>query len=356
MNSAQPIQRIPAAELEAFCMDALRRCGLSEADARVTTDALVTTDSMGVTTHGVKSLRGYARRLRGGGLRADAVPRIAREGPAWAVVDGQSAIGMVASDFAMRAAIRKARAAGVAYVGVYNSCHFGAAGVYVNLAARADMIGLAMANDKPSMAVPGSRSAVLGSNPFAYAVPAGEEDPLFLDIASSAVAGGKIRIAQSLGQPVPDTWLVDAEGLPTTDPAGFPHRSSLMPFAGHKGYGFAAMIETLSAMLTGGAAMAQVGSWIDDDPALPTQHCAAFLAFDVGAITPIGPFKARMDAMIRGLRQAPKAAGVERIYVPGEMEWEKRREALALGIPLPADVLDSLRGLAGDLGLRADWL
>jgi len=356
MNDSQNARRIPVAELEAFCLAALRECGLGEADAHVTTDALVTTDTMGIYTHGVKSLRGYINRLRGGGLKADAAPRVVKAGPAWAIVDGQSAIGMVTSVFAMNAAIEKARTAGTAYVGVCNSCHFGAAGYYANLASKADMIGMAMANDKPSMAVPGSRSAVLGSNPFAYAVPAGEEDPLFLDIASSAVAGGKVRVAEILGQRVPDGWLVDAEGAPTTDPAGFPHRSSLLPFGGHKGYGFAVMIETLSAMISGGAAMAQVGSWMYDDPSLPTQHCAAFLAFDVGAMTPIDEFKKRMDMMIRELRQAPKAKGADRIYVPGEMEWAKRRESIAHGIPLPDDVLDSLRGLAGDLGLRAEWL
>src|SRR5208337_1020331 len=143
------------------------------------------------------------------GLKADAVPRIEREGPGWAIVDGQSALGLVTSVFAMNAAIEKARKTGIAYVGARNSCHFGAAGYYVNLAAKADMIGLAMANDTPSMVTPGARKPVLGTNPFSYAIPAGDEDPIFLDIASSAVAIGKIRIAKALGQKVPDTWLVD---------------------------------------------------------------------------------------------------------------------------------------------------
>ena len=125
---------------------------------------------------------------------------------------------MVTSVFAMNTAIEKARKTGIAYVGVHNSCHFGAAGYYVNLAAKADMIGLAMANDIPSMVTPGARKPVLGTNPFSYAVPAGDEDPIFLDIASSAAAIGKIRIAKALGQKVPDSWLVDADGLPTAMP------------------------------------------------------------------------------------------------------------------------------------------
>ena len=189
----------------------------------MTIDVLVTTDTFGVFTHGVKCLRGYVTRLRAGGLKADAVPRVDREGPAWAIVDGQSALGMVTSVFAMNTAIEKAKTAGIAYVGVRNSCHFGAAGYYANLAAKADMIGMAMANDYPSMAILGAKKAVLGTNPFAYAVPAGKNDPIFLDIASSTVAGGKVRIAQTKNQKVPDTWMVDTDGMPTTDPFLYPH-------------------------------------------------------------------------------------------------------------------------------------
>ena len=349
-------KRTAVADLEEFCVAALRACGLSEADARVTADVLVTTDTFGVFTHGTKSLRGYVRRVRAGGLKADAVPQIVAEGPAWAIVDGQSAIGMVTSVRAMNTAIEKAKTAGVAYVGVRNSCHFGAAGYYVNLAARADMIGMAMANDTPSMAVPGSRKGVLGTNPFAYAVPAGEEAPIFLDIASSAVAGGKIRIYQAQGRKVPDNWLVDTEGVPTTDPFAYPFAGSLLPFAGHKGYGIAAMIETLAGVLSGAGMMWDVVSWIDGEPSLPTQHGAAFLAMDVGAMMPIETFKGRVDKMIRDIRQAPKATGAERIYLPGEIEWQHRRQALAQGLALPADVLTSLRGLAEDLGMTAAWL
>ena len=213
--------------MQEFSEAALVQSGLSTTDARTTADVLVTTDTMGVFTHGTKSLPGYIRRLRAGGLNPAAAPQIISEGPAWAIVDGNSAIGMVTSVFAMQAAIRKAKTAGLAYVGVRDSCHFGAAGYYAALAAKAGQVGIALANDTPSMAVPGSRAGVLGTNPFAYAVPAGEEDPILLDIASSAVAGGKVRIVQSLGQQAPPGWLVDAEGVPTTDPFVYPFRGAL---------------------------------------------------------------------------------------------------------------------------------
>jgi LDH2 family malate/lactate/ureidoglycolate dehydrogenase len=352
----QATTTIPVAELERFCRAVLEKCGLSETDARVAADVLVTTDSFGVFTHGVKALPGYVRRLRGGGLRANAVPQIERQGPAWAVVDGQSAIGMVTSVFAMQTAIEKAKTTGMAYVGVRNSCHFGAAGYYALLAAKAGLFGMAMANDTPSMVVPGARTAVLGTNPFAYAVPAGQQDPIFLDIASSAVAGGKIRVFQGLNKPVPDTWLVDTEGVPTTDPFAYPFQGSLQPFAGHKGYGIALMIETLAGVLSGAGMRGQILGWIDSDPTLPTRHGAAFVAIDVGQIMPGGAFQERVEAMICDIRQTPTAKGVERIYLPGEMEWEKRRAALAQGIPLPADIRTSLREMGQEVGVTADWL
>jgi ureidoglycolate dehydrogenase (NAD+) len=347
---------VSVSALDDLVMTALGKCGLNKTDARTTADVLVTTDAFGVFTHGTKALRGYVRRLRGGGLKADAVPQIVSAGPAWAIVDGHSAIGMVTSVFAMNAAIQKARTAGIAYVGVRNSCHFGAAGYYALMAAKAGMIGMAMANDIPSMAVPGARKAVLGTNPFAYAVPAGQEDPIFLDIASSAAAGGKIRILQALKQKVPDTWLVDTEGVPTTDPNLYPFSASLMPFAGHKGYGIALMIEAFAGLLTAGASRWEVKSWIDDDPSWATQHGAALLAIDVGQIMPLEVFRDRVDAMVRDIRATPRAKGAENVYLPGEIEWRHNRAAQTKGIALPADVVESLRGMAEDLDLTVDWL
>ena len=200
------------------------------------------------------------------------------EGPAWAVLDGDSALGMVTSVFAMTTAIGKARQAGVGYVGVRNSSHFGAAGDYASLAARAGFIGLAMANDIPSVAAPGSRTAVTGSNPLAYAVPAGKHPPLMLDMSIATVAGGKVYAARERGEPIPATWLIGEDGLPTDDPASYPERSVLTPAAAHKGFGLALLIESLAGCLSGAAATWQIRSWLRDDPALPTGHGAAFLA------------------------------------------------------------------------------
>jgi LDH2 family malate/lactate/ureidoglycolate dehydrogenase len=346
---------IPVADLQNLCQTLFHRCGMSEADAALAADVLVTTDTFGVFSHGTKNLAFYAKRLRAGGLRADAAPTIEKQGPSWAVVNGQSAMAMITSTFAMNTAVEKAKKTGIAYVSVKNSCHFGAAGYYVNLAAKAGMIGLAMANDTPSMVAPGSRKPVLGTNPFSFAVPGGEEDSIFLDIASSAVAGGKVRIFQALDKKVPDTWLVDTEGVPTTDPFAYPYQGSLQPFAGHKGYGIALMIESLAGLVSGAHIRGEILGWLDSDPTQPTGHGAAMIAIDIGQMTPIDAFKKRIDEMIRDIRQTPPAKGVERVYLPGEMEWRKRREALANGIPLPDEARTNLRGFAEELGIKVDW-
>jgi ureidoglycolate dehydrogenase (NAD+) len=343
--------RISVKELDAFCVRALRKAGVSAAKARTTSSILVGTDSFGVFTHGVKCLRGYVRRLRSGGLRAEVSPSIADQGPGWAIVDGHSGLGMVTSTFAMNVAIKKAKAVGIGYAGVRNSCHFGAAGAYALQAARAGLIGIAVSNDKPSVSVPGSRTPVLGSNPFAYAVPSGDR-PIFMDIATSAVAGGKIYQAQIFARPIPANWLIDSDGVPTTDPNGYPETKTLVPMAAHKGYGLALLIEVLSAALTGAALTNRVGSWMADDPSLPTNHGAAFIAIDIGSMVTLASFKKNIDRVIGEIRGAPLAKGAKRIFLPGEIEWEKRDHALKHGLELPGDVAASLQGLAADLQME----
>ncbi len=343
---------VSCARLHRFVVEALRRAGLSDADAGVGADVLTTTDAWGVFTHGTKCLRGYLRRLKAGGLRAAGRPRLAAEGPAWGIVDGDSALGMVTSVLAMETAIAKARQCGVAYVGVRNSCHFGAAGYYAWLAARQGMIGLSMANDIPSVAAPGSRGGVTGSNPISYAIPAGRHPPLLLDMSIATVAGGKVYAARSRGERIPDTWLVGADGRPTTDPGGYPDVGALQPAAGHKGYGLALLIESLAGILSGAAFTWRVGTWMWDDGTQPTHHGAAFLAIDTSVMMPAPAFARRMEALVEEIHAAPRADGVERLYVPGEMEWERHARATREGILLPADVTASLEEAAAMTGLN----
>src|SRR6266542_4325478 len=299
--------------LHRFTSDAFRQVDLAPADAITGADVLATTDAWGVFTHGTKALAGYLRRLQAGGLRAQGHPRIVAEGGAWATVDGDSSLGMVTSVFAMQIAITKARQQGIACVGVRNSCHFGAAGYYSWLAAREGLIGLSMANDIPSVAAPGSRGPVTGSNPISYAIPAGRHRPILLDMATATVA--------------------------------------LTPAAGHKGYGLALLIETLSGILSGAEFTWRVRSWTFDDPAVPTNHGAAFLAIDPGALMPLAQFTRRVEELVDEIHAAPRAEGVDRLYVPGEMEWERHDRSLKEGIRLPGDVVERLQSAAELTGL-----
>ena len=337
--------------LHRFAAEAFRCTGVSDADATTGADVLATTDAWGVFTHGTKCLAGYLRRLKAGGLRAQAAPRIVAEGGAWATVDGDSSLALTTSAFAMRTAISKAKQQGIAYVGVRNSCHFGAAGYYAWLAAREGLIGLSMANDVPSVAAPGSRCAITGSNPISYAVPAGRHPPVLLDMSTATVAGGKVYAARFRGEKIPDTWLIDANGRPTTDPSAYPDAGALQPAAGHKGYGISLLIEMLSGVLTGAAVTWKVGSWMWDDGTGPTHHGAAFIAIDVNAIMPAADFARRMESLVDEIHAAPRADGVERLFVPGEMEWERHARAMKVGIALPEDVVASLKNAAEMTGI-----
>jgi len=348
-------RRIGLEDLSRFVIEALREVGMSDADAKVGAEVLVTTDAWGIHTHGTKLLAGYLKRLKAGGLRAQGVPRIVAEGAGWATVDGDSSLGMVTSAWAMRTAIRKARSQGIAYVGVRNSCHFGAAGYYAQLAAREGLIGIAMANDIPSVAAPGSRGPITGSNPLAYAVPAGRYPPLLLDISTATVAGGKVYAARARGEPIPPGWIIDGEGRPTTDPSGFPQIGALLPMAGHKGYGISLLIEVLSAALSGAAMTWAVRSWAHDEWNLSTGHGAAFLAMDIAAMDAEGEFEARMERLIDEIHASPRAPGVERLLVPGELEWERYERARSGGVELPADVVANLEEAARFTGVSVSW-
>jgi LDH2 family malate/lactate/ureidoglycolate dehydrogenase len=266
------------------------------------------------------------------------------------MVDAHYAMPPAVSYRCMKLAMSKAKQAGVAYVGVRHSSHYGAAGFYANLAARGGMIGMSMCNVDPCMTVPGSRGKVLGTNPIAWAAPAGEERPVYLDIATSAVAATKIFSAKALGKQVPVDWIVDEDGMPTTDPTVYPQRGAQLPMAGHKGYGLAVWVEILTAVLTGAAMLGQVKSWVADTPE-PTNEGHAFIAIDVSQMMPPDEFGARMDWMIREIKAAPLAKGAERIYLPGEIELERRERSLETGIDLPPDIVASLRGLASDVDL-----
>lgn len=334
--------------LESFCIAAMTKAGLSVSSAKITAKVLVDTDRWGVHTHGSKQLRGLLKNYRDGLMDIAARPELLSEGPGWAVYDGCRSMPPVSSVVAMAKAIEKARNVGIACATIKNSGHYGAAGYYANMAAECDMVGISMTNVDPGVAVPGSRVPVMGTNPIAYAVPAGAEHTIMLDIATSIVAASKIFAAQDLGKSIPEGWIIDKDGLPTSDSAGYPEVGALMPMAGHKGYGIALLVELLTGVLAGGAFGNAVTSWVMhlDEPVNQSHN---FIAINVGCWMPIEKFKRRVDELIGQIRSVPRAKGVDRIYLPGEMEWEYYDRVVREGVMhLPADVIDRLSGLAAD--------
>jgi ureidoglycolate dehydrogenase (NAD+) len=347
------IKRVHPLDLEAFCRLVMMKAGLTEDDARISAQVMVTNDTWGIYTHGTRQLRYLLRAVRAGRLDPKAKPGIAEEGPGWTIVDGHHAFPMVTATTGMRTAIDKAKMNGIAYTGVRGSSHFGAAGYYANMAMKEDLIGISVSNADPIMTIPGASARIFGTNPFSYAIPAGKEKPVFLDIAVSTVAATKVLAAQDMGKSIPDNWVVNKEGLPTTDPNDFLAGGAMVPMAGHKGYGMALLIEVLAAVMTGAAVTQEMPSWVKEQPN-PVNQGHAFIAIDVGTIMPIGHFKQRMDHMIQEIKSAPKAKGSDRIYLPGEMEWERREIALEKGMELPDHVVLSLTETAEDWGLEAE--
>ncbi len=340
--------RVELDELKAFCEKALIKAGLGREDSAITAEVLSATDAWGTFTHGTRQLRKLIKNYVDDKMDLGASTELVSEGPSFAVFDGHRSMPAVSSSLAMRTAIRKAHETGIAVATVRDSGHFGAAGYYANMAAKEGCFGLSFCNVDPGVAVPGSRGPVLGTNPLSYAVPLGTGRSVFLDIATSVVAATKVFRAQATGVAIPEGWLIDKDGLPTTDPSGYPLKGALQPMSGHKGYGLALMVELLTGILGGGSFGSEVVSWVNSSQ--PVNQSMCFIAIDIAKFMPVARFEERVGELARQIHESPKALGSDRIYLPGEIEWDKAEDALKTGVLLPLDVIDQLRGIAADLG------
>ncbi len=347
--------RISVKAFKAFCAACCEHEGMSAADARLTAEVLCETDLFGTNSHGTKNLYGYVKKQRAGGMDFKAQPEILSQGPAYALMDAHACMGMVAGYKAMELAIAKAKESGIAIVTVRNSTHFGAAGYYANMAAKAGLVGICFSNVDPNMTVPGARGMILGNNPFSYASPTADGESIFLDIAMSNVASLKVVQARKDGVQIPDTWIVDKDGMPTTDPSRYPEEGAMQPMAAHKGYGLAVMVELLTGVLSGGGigSVGEIKSWCFD-PEVPNNVCHTFLAVDVEKFSGRESYLSRSAQLAKALHETPKAKGKDRVYLPGEMEWE-RHEKWAEVVELPDAVADSLREMSADLGIPIQW-
>lgn len=347
------MSKIKLQDLKAFCKEALMKEGMKEEYAGIVAEVLSETDAFGTNSHGTKNLHNYLKKFRAGGIDIKAEPEIIKEGPAFAAFDAHKSLGIVPSVKAMELACTKAETEGIAIATVRNSCHFGAAGYYANIAAKRGLIGFSMSNVDPNMTVPGARGMLLGNNPFAYAAPAATTPSVFLDIAMSNVASLKVVQARKDGKEIPPTWIVDKDGLPTTDPSHYPEEGAMQPMAAHKGYGLSVMVELLTGILSGGCTSmgGDIVSWCFEMEK-PNNVCHTFIAINPKMFLGEEKLSDRVETMAGILRTAPKAKGAERIYTPGEIEWSKHAIAEEEGFSIPADVEESLKGLAEESGIE----
>lgn len=351
----ETVKTIKLEDLKDFCTQVLIKEGSNEENARITAEVLAETDAMGIASHGTKNLHNYIRKCRIGAMDLSAEIEVLTEGPAYASLDAHDAMGMVAAYKGMQMAIDKAKETGISCVCVRNSSHFGAAGYYANMAAAQNMIGLSLSNVDANMTAPGARGKVLGNNPFSYAVPAGDSHSVFLDIAMSTVASLKVIQARKDGRSVPEGWIVDKNGLSTTDPSNYPDEGAMQPMCAHKGYGLAVMVELLTSMLSGGGVMNDVPSWLFNMEAKANvSHC--FIVINVSKFMPAEMYTERVESMVEYLHNVPKAEGSDKVYYPGEIEWTKKSAAMEKGVALSADVVASLQDLSAETQVSLKWI
>ncbi len=342
----------PADRLLAFIRAALTRLGLPEADAQTCAQRMTEADLRGVDTHGIFRLPHYARRIQAGGINRHPKVRPVRETPVTALVDGDNAMGHVVMTAATQLAIRKAARSGLAWVGVCHSNHAGPAAVYSTMPLAHDMIGIYMTVANANHMAPwGGVELILGTNPISVAIPAGEEPPIALDMATTVSSYGKIKLAAQKGEPIPAGWMVDRRGQPLTDPRRS-HEGFLLPIGEYKGYGLNVAIGMLAGLLNG----ANFGRNVVDfnkDLTTPNNGGHMIFATRVDCFRPVDDFKRDMDRSIREIRSSQRMEGVDRIWLPGEMEFYRIRERHAGGIPIAPAVLQQLRQLAAELQLKA---
>jgi len=349
-------ERVPAPELLDLHRRVWTACGMDADDAALLADSLVEADLRGVYSHGSIRLPEYARKLTLEGVNPRGRPEVVRDSGSCLVVDAHNAMGVIGATFAMRQAIARAEMTGIAAVGVRGSNHCGAMAYLAMMALPSDMIGLATTNALPTMAPWGGAERILGIDPLGIAIPAGGERPIVYDAAFSAVAMGKIRVYQQRGDRLPEGWALDRDGRPTTDPAAALD-GLLMPIGGYKGTGLAMIMGILSSMLSGAAYNRELGS-IETGP-LPGRDGHFVAAIKVAAFEDVGVFKRRVDGAIREARECRRAPGVERIFAPGELEFETRERQLREGVALNPVCLAELRAAARSLGVDTSsyrWL
>jgi L-2-hydroxycarboxylate dehydrogenase (NAD+) len=347
--------------LHSFTKQIFLKIGCGEKDAEIAANSLLSADLRGVDSHGVARLSGYVRLWEAKRVIANPVINIVHETPSTAVVDGDAGLGLVVAPFAMQLAIDKARQVGTGWVSVKNSNHFGIAGTHAMMALQYDMIGIAMTNGSALVAPTFSVERLLGTNPIAFAIPAGNEAPFVADFATTTAANGKLEILQRKKENAPNGWVQTKTGEPSVDADELKKGGALLPLGGdkqhgsHKGYALGAIVDILSAILSG----ANYGPWVPPFPAyvpmpenMPGEGIGHFFgAMRIDAFRTAEEFKLHMDKWIGRFRSSKTIEGQDRVVIPGEPEVKIEKERMKNGIPLMKPVIEDLEKLGNKFGI-----
>ena len=347
--------------LAAFSEAVFLKMGCPALDAALATKVLLSADLRGIDSHGIARLIGYVRLWEVGRINTTPDIKIVHETPSTAVIDGDRGLGLIVAPRAMEIAMEKARQVGTGWVSVKNSNHFGIAGYHAMMALEQEMIGIAMTNASALVAPTYSAEKLLGTNPIAVAIPAGEEAPFVADFATTTAANGKLEIAQRNNSSIPFGWAQDADGNPTQDANILKNGGALLPLGSekeqgsHKGYALGSIVDIFSAVLSG----ASFGPWAPPFPAyvpmpenMPGEGLGHFIgAMRIDAFRPAVDFKSNMDLWLNRFRNATPAKGHEQVYVAGDIERNMEKERMQNGIPIVQTVQDDLKTLAKKMSL-----
>jgi LDH2 family malate/lactate/ureidoglycolate dehydrogenase len=340
---------VSAANAQTFVSSVLTGNGVSPENAAIVAQYLIAADLRGVDTHGMNRIPSYMERIRQGVLNAAATPTLTQVTPVVAQVDGNNGFGFLAADVGMSACIEAAKVYGIGMASIKHSNHFGMSAWIVQKALDADMMSLVFTNSSPALPAFGGKSKLLGVSPLACGAP-GKDNQFILDMAPSVAARGKIYKAKRRGEKIPLDWALDKEGRPTDDPEAALDGGVMLPMGGPKGSGLAVMMDVFSGVLSGSAFAGDVtGPY---DPSKPSDVGHFLVAVKPDLFMSLDDFRDRMQVLYDRVVGAEKAAGVERIYFPGEIEQLQQRQRERTGIPLVQAEVDALNKEAERVGVE----
>ena len=349
-------------KLENFMRDVFIGLGVPKEDARIIAEVLIASDIRGIDTHGIQRCKMYFDRIKAGIYDVKTKIDVINDGPTTALWDGNCGMGHVIAYKAMKSAIDKAKKYGIGSVAVRNSTHFGIAGYYSLMAIKEGMIGFAVTNARPSMPPTFGVEPMLGTNPLTAGAPTDEDFPFLIDCATTIVQRGKVELYNRINKPLPDGVVITDEGKTETDPAKILEnmakgKAALLPLggkgektSGYKGYGYATLVELLSAALQDGIYLKDtIGIVEDGQKRLKVGHF--FLAIDIESFLPLEVFKKTAGNIMRGLRSSKKEPGADRIYTAGEKEYDVMTSRGKTGIPLNKSLQEDIKTMREELNL-----